>query len=269
MTILQRIIKYFAIALAAIIIVSIISATTIALRGLAWITSKGKVSDTNLQSINIENTDVTTLNINLMATNLKIKQSDTLKAETNSDNIECIQNDKKLEIREKDKKHFSNKNDETLIIYIPEDLTFEQVHIEVGAGKIEVESFSTKSIHFELGAGKAEFNKLNVTESARVETGAGKLQISSGEIKNLDLDMGAGDVNISSKLTGNSKIDAGIGNFSIKLNGSKDDYKIKVSKGLGPIKIDNRDTANGETTGNGENNIDINGGIGNVDIKFE
>ena len=38
--------------------------------------------------------------------------------------------------------------------------------------------------------------------------------------------------------------------------------------GLGSIKIDGKDISNGEIFGNGENYIEVDGGVGNIKIDF-
>ena len=52
------------------------------------------------------------------------------------------------------------------------------------------------------------------------------------------------------------------------LLGIKDDYKIKVSKGIGEIRIDNNSIKDGEVIGNGNNFIDVSGGIGQINISY-
>ena len=80
--------------------------------------------------------------------------------------------------------------------------------------------------------------------------------------------MGVGETNINALLTGKSDIDAGIGNLNIMLNGSKEDYKINTEKGIGTVRIDGDSISNNQTFGNGDNLIKIDGGIGNISIKF-
>ena len=52
------------------------------------------------------------------------------------------------------------------------------------------------------------------------------------------------------------------------LIGDSDMYEIHAEKGIGDIKIDDVSVADNSTTGNGENKINIEGGVGSVDIKL-
>ena len=64
------------------------------------------------------------------------------------------------------------------------------------------------------------------------------------------------------------EINAGVGSLNIDLQGEKDSYKIQANKGLGSIKIDGKELPDGESFGNGENYIEVDGGVGNIKIDF-
>ncbi len=44
---------------------------------------------------------------------------------------------------------------------------------------------------------------------------------------------------------------------------------MKVDKGIGTIKIDGREIANQVIYGDGQNYIEVDGGIGSININFE
>ena len=81
--------------------------------------------------------------------------------------------------------------------------------------------------------------------------------------------MGVGEVNLIASLIGKNEINAGVGSLNIDLQGEKESYKIQADKGLGSVKIDGREISNGETFGDGENYIEVDGGVGNIDIDFK
>lgn len=275
MTTAQKIIKYLALAFAAFLTITIISVILNGLYGLTGLVGVKKskeeatIPNEEMKIENFKSVDITTLNIEVKYTSLTIKTGDYLKAETNNSNIKYNQNNKKLEITEKDNNWFLKNYNEELVVYLPKDLELDKVSIEAGAGKINIEELTTKNITFKLGAGEVEINNLKVENKAKIEGGAGKLKILGGSINNLDLDMGIGKTIISSGLTGNIEINAGVGNLEININGQKDEYKIKASKGLGSIKIDEKEMLDDETFGNGDNYIKVDGGVGNINIKFE
>src|SRR5574344_496303 len=220
MTSVQKVIKYFAIALAAAIIIGMITFSITLLRGI-YIIAGGNGASTlvdmhTLEVSNSDNLQISDLDIEISCTNLTIKQGDELKIETNDGNIISEQNDQKLIIKEKEKKHYNtNKDNLSVIIYVPASISFE---------KVDIDRLNVKKINFNLGAGKSDIKNINILESAKISTGAGKTDISSGNIKDLKLDIGAGSIKVSSKILGDSKINAGVGNLEININGKKEEY---------------------------------------------
>ena len=80
--------------------------------------------------------------------------------------------------------------------------------------------------------------------------------------------MGVGKTTITANITGNSKIDSGVGSLNLNILNSKENYRLKLSKGIGSIKVDNQDVKDNEVLGNGLNNLIIDGGVGEINIKF-
>jgi len=234
MTTAQKIIKYLAVAFAIFLIMTIISAilsVILALSGILGLKTAVQNSSTELIATTFENAEIDTLNIDIAFTNLTIKQGEILKIETDNSNIDCKQKNQELHLEEKDYKWFSYNNvEKELILYIPEDLEFEKVKINAGAGKVT---------------------------------------ILSGKINDLDFDMGVGEANITADLLGKSEINAGVGELNINLQGEKESYKIKADKRIGSIKIDGKEVANGEVYGDGKNYIEIDGGIGSINIYYK
>ena len=271
MTTAQKIIKYLALAFAAFLVVSIISGilgAIYALSGILGLQKEDKPIKETMNMINFENSEVATLDIDVAYTNLIIKKGDFLIAETNNKDINCKQNNQNLQIKEKQNSLFSGNDKGDLVVYIPENLEFEKVKINAGAGKIQIENLNTKNLYLELGAGETIIEKLDVTEECKIESGAGKVNILSGTINELNLDMGVGKFEVTAAIIGNSKINAGIGELELNIQDNKENYAIKAEKGIGTIKIDGKEVSDDVTYGNGKNTIKIDGGIGNINVDF-
>lgn len=267
MTTPQKIIKYFAIAFAFSLILGILSSIMFGISTISNFFDEEEDNISNdLTDINISSDDVSILDIDVLYTNLVIKEGDILKAETNNKNIITSHNENKLIIKEK--KHISFNNDNDLIVYIPKDFIFDGVSIDVGAGNFEIDALNTKILELDLGAGKTNIENLYVLGSADIDGGAGDFSILNGEINNLDLDIGVGKTTLTSTLLGKSEIDAGVGKLDITLIGSKDDYTIKAEKGLGNIKLNNDSIKANKVFGTGTNRIDISGGVGSININI-
>lgn len=269
MTSAQKIIKYFAIGFAFCIIIGIFS---LLMFGLSEVSNYFDNNDTkvmeNLKEMNINAEDVSILNIDIKYANLIIKPGDNLKVETNNKYITNKQDENKLIISEK-KHNWFNKEKSDLIIYIPQNIIFDGVSIETGAGIVEIDSLSTKILEFNLGAGKTSINNLIVSGNAEIDGGAGELTILNGNINNLDIDTGVGKCTLRSELIGNNEIDVGVGELNITLLGNKEDYRVIAEKGIGSIKLENENIKSEQAYGVGTNNLNVSGGVGSININFE
>ena len=120
-----------------------------------------------------------------------------------------------------------------------------------------------------MGAGKADIDDLNVMTRARISGGTGKVKIKNSRINDLNLDIGVGKTAMTGTLTGTCKVNCGVGKAELTLVGNKEDYQIKVDKGVGNATLDGKSIRDDSVYGDGQNRIDIDGGIGSVDIEFE
>lgn len=147
-------------------------------------------------------------------------------------------------------------------VTVPEGCAFNNVDIEMGAGKLIAHTLNASALEMELGAGSATLDRLTVTESAVIREGAGELIVKGGGIANLTLQCGAGATRVAAALTGTSKIDAAVGAVDLDLDGAADDYTVTFNMGLGACYYNNDKLARSGSFGEGPNTVDINGGLG-------
>lgn len=274
MTTIQKIIKYFAVAFAVFLIVTIISA--ILSGGYALLSAFGLIHTNknivteDFKVISSEINEISTLHIDLAYTNLDIKVGDNFKVQTNNSKITYTNNNGNIKIKEENRNWLNNNNKESnLIIYIPEDmLVIDEIKIETGAGKINIEKLNTQSLYFELGAGDVYIENLIATRKAKISGGVGKTELKSCEMNNLKADLGMGEFNFSGKLTGKSEVDSGVGAINIDLMDNKENYTIDVSKGIGSVTLDGQKIEMDRVHGTGANYLEIDGGIGEIKIEF-
>ncbi len=263
MTNFQKTIKYIAYALAICLIVSIISSII----GLfESITTTVKNDDEEITTVlEGNNPEINSLNIDLKLSNLVIESGDKLVVKTDRDYIKIKKNNNKVTIKEKN--HIT-KDRYILVITVPSTM-FEEVNIETGAGSVQIEKLITNKLNIDLGAGKLNIDYLEVASHADIDGGAGKITINDGKINNFDLDIGAGETNIKSALFGKSEIDCGVGNLNLNLIGNLSNYKFDIEKGIGTIQVNENSIAGNGIVGEGNNEIEIDGGVGSIKIKTD
>lgn len=267
MTQTQKVIKYLAISLAVFLTFSIISAITYG------VISVFNIFDDNDNVDYLEELDITEdtsiIDIQVNSAVITIKSGDTLKVETNNKYITTKEENNKTYIKEKKHNWFGNRDKIDLVISVPTSFTYDVISISSGAGKVDIDRLTAKKIYLDLGAGKVSINYLEALEEAKINGGAGEIEINGGTIYNLDFDIGIGKTTLISKIEGNSKIDAGIGEVNLTLLGNNDDYKIKADKGIGDIVIGDKKASDNTYYGKGDNLIEIDGGIGSIHIDYK
>ncbi len=272
MTTAQKVIKYIATAFAVFLIITIISA--ILSGGYALLSAFGLIHTNknivteDLKVISSEVKEISTLKIDLAFTNLDIKTGDKFKVETNNSKITFTNDNGSVKIKEESRNWLNNNNEASnLIIYIPEDMiAIDETKIETGAGKINIEKLNTQSLYLELGAGDVYIENLSVTKESKIDGGIGKTELKTCEINNLKANLGMGEFSFNGKLTGKSEIDSGVGAININLLDNANSYTIDVDKGIGSVTLDGQKLEMDRVYGNGENYIDIDGGIGEIKI---
>lgn len=270
MTEAQKIIKYLALSLAIVLIISIFSAIITGIYGLSnvlGLNHKQKVGDLKELSCLTAETIPTDLKIDLSYTDLIIKSADEFKIETTDSSIKCKGKNSTLTIKDK-KNYFNVTTKQKLVISLVNTETFSDIDISTGAGSLEIDNLITKRLNLDLGAGKTTIKKL-ISNDTEIDTGAGEFTIESGTINDLDFDMGVGKTTITANITGKSKIDSGVGSLNLNILNYKDNYHLNLSKGIGTIKVDNEEVKDNETIGNGLHTLTIDGGVGEINIKFK
>jgi len=266
MTSFQKIIKYFALALAMYLIVNIILGIIF---GINLITNIKSIDDNKIDASpdlkTISKESYHSLEIDLASTNLIIENGPNFEIKTNNQKINLKNKYNKLILEEKTHYLFKNKSYD-LIITIPNDVILNDFEADFGAGSINIDNLNTNELSLDFGAGKLNIDKLNVNTKADINLGAGEVIINDAIINNLSLEGGVGDFTLNAILKGNNQVSAGIGKINLKLEDSIDNYKIKTEKGIGNIKINQEDIRNNTINGNGNNLIELEGGIGSIEI---
>lgn len=269
MTELQKIIKYLAIALAIGLAAAIIVGA-VSLLGAIFDLSEG---DDMILENHVEYEvaqDVTRLDIDVSAAELKIVESERLSVSSNIKDLRVSDAGGRLIIEQKQRRFsFHTTKVGEIIITIPADKGFEAIELSAGAGDVDIHSLTADRMSLEFGAGRVNIDLLSVKERMELDAGAGKLTVGGGSINDLDLDLGVGDTEIRSTLTGSCDIDCGVGKTELVICGNESDYSVRIDTGIGNASINGSTVKGSFTHGNGRNVIDIDGGVGSVNIDFE
>lgn len=211
---------------------------------------------------------ISSLNIQLNAADFKIEKGDAFLVESNLKYLSVSEKNGVLTIVDNAKSN-SSYTDATLTLYVPSGIIFDSIDIETGAAKMIVGTLSANTIELVLGAGDVQIGMLNASSGASIKGGAGKINVASGIINNLDIEVGAGKLDLTARVLGDSEFEFGVGESNITLIGNKEEYKVDIEKGIGSITIDGSVVTGTSSIGSGSNCIDIEGGVGAINLNFQ
>lgn len=265
MTGFQKLIKYGAIALAVVLVVSILSGIFSAV-GVLGVLFEGKGVAADVTDYAVSQ-NITSLEVSVGAADFTLETADRFYVKSNLKNIKVTEENGALCIREKDSFAVSY-NGAVLTVGVPEGFSFDSIQVETGAGVFEADFLSAEVVSLELGAGEVTIGNLLVSHKAEIEGGTGKLTVGGGSIQDLELDMGVGKLNLTAALLGDSRLDMGIGEADLKLLGTQEDYRIEIEKGIGQVAVDGA-SVDGGVYGSGVNDVEISGGVGAIYVAFQ
>lgn len=246
MTSVQRIIKSVAVAFAIFLSVAIIGGIVSAVSTLNLFFGDGDTAKGEMKNYTVSG-DIKNLEIEVGAVEFTVKEGD---FSVSTDNKYITVSEKNGTLYVKEKTHrFNNNDDVTLTICIPNGKTFENADIDLGAGAVEISS-------------------LKVTGDSEIDGGAGELKFTACSFNDLELDLGAGKVTFDGEILGKSEINCGVGQLNLTLL-NKDDYEIRINKGLGDAKINGERVSSDSVYGNGKNKLSIDGGVGEINVTFK
>lgn len=121
-----------------------------------------------------------------------------------------------LKIEESKVGFWGSNSSGVITIYIPKEIALNELKIDSGAGKIEIENIVSEKLDLDQGAGilKIANCKFNKTD---IDGGTGEIKIQETILNDMNLDAGVGKIELNAKITGNSKIECGIGEMNIGL----------------------------------------------------
>lgn len=219
------------------------------------------------ESITVDRNRVNELDVEVGALNFVVKKEGDSFSLSKHEYIEFFVDDDKLVIKEKNRKWFERVEGSVMLI-IPEDYDFDEIDIESGGGKVEINELNARNMDLELGAGALVLNKVNVTGKADIDGNTGKVEIKNGNFNNIDCKVDVGSLKFFGKITGSSSFETSVGSCDVKLIGDSKVYIIDAFKGLGDFIIGNYIINEDTIFGVGKTRIKINGGIGGVVVKF-
>lgn len=123
-----------------------------------------------------------------------------------------------------------------ITLYVPEDYSFSDITVDLGAGMVDLTSLSADSMTLNVGAGQitAEYLK---ADSVEITVGAGEMVVDDMDIENLNATVEAGHFSGSGRLSGNGTAKCSVGSLELDLEAEETDYDYAANCVAGSIDI--------------------------------
>ncbi len=267
MTDTQKIIKYFAIALAILLIVSIFIGIISAFSSVFYLFGGADGNVTGDVRVIYEGDAPRSLDIEIKAATLSVQKGETFSVSCNNKKITARMDGDTLEIKDKSGS-LTTKNETVLAVTLPEDAMFGQFPLEIGAGDIDIDTLTANVMELEIGAADFEAGYLAAKTRIDADLGAGDFKVLSGYLNVPDFELGVGKTSITATFEGDGNFECGVGSFDLVIYGSPSRYTILPASGIGTCTVDGETVSGGTAVGDGGNVIRIDGGIGKIDVSF-
>ena len=140
-----------------------------------------------------------------------------------------------------------------MVVYFPEDATYDEILVEVGAGNLVADTMSGERIVIDAGVGNVAIEDIFVND--------------------LEVSVGLGNIEIEGCVNGDAMIDCGMGQISMELEGDAKAFDYELDCGMGALEVEGVFSIAGigeQTIDNGaEKKLEASVGTGNVEIDFK
>lgn len=142
-----------------------------------------------------------------------------------------------------------------ITVFYPEGAEFREWDLNVGAGSLKIENdLSVKELDIEVGAGWLVSDGVLTVTEMNIEVGAGKVEINALDAVSLDAD-------------------CGLGTLEINVAGDETDYNYHAECKMGSLEIgdtsyDGISEEKSVRNTNAKRNMELECGMGNIDISF-
>lgn len=221
--------------------------------------------------------DINRINIDLKYAELTIEKTEENTFRVDAENVAnsyvCKNVEGELIIDDNIKNWVNYEHDyhPTIILYIPENVNFEEIDIDMGAGHVNANYLRTLDLSIDMGAGEFDGNNINAND-AKLSVGAGYLSIDKFVSNTVKLDCGTGKMEIYGDIQGDADIDCGLGNLELSVSNAESYYDYDIKCGIGNVSVGDQSysgvACEKEIDNDSEYKMKIDCGVGSVEVNF-
>lgn len=158
-----------------------------------------------------------------------------------------------------------------IILYIPQDYSFEKVDVNLGAGLLEMSGIAATEINLEVGAGQILADCLQA-QNCDIEVGMGEIILEDIEANTLDAEVGMGHLEVEGTVLGDIHAKCSMGAAELKLTGTAEEFNYTVEAAMGNVTIDGASysglTQDKSIDNRADKNIKMECSMGDIQVEF-
>ena len=149
-----------------------------------------------------------------------------------------------LYIRVLDNRNKSNFKDSAtrVYLYLPSDISFLNVDLELGAGEADLSGFNAEVLNCDVGAGSLNVTDVKADE-ANINLGMGQIYFNEMTVDDMYFSIGMGSMDYDGTITGDMTGDCGMGTVYMTLSGKESDHNYQLETSMGSMSIGENDFA--------------------------
>lgn len=168
----------------------------------------------------------------------------------------------------------ANQNHMKVYLYIPKDIFYEEIEIELGAGAIKLEGLSdVGKLDVDIGAGALTLSEIEC-EELDAGVGTGELILHETVIRgDTELEVNAGHISGDAQVHGDLDVKCAMGAAELTLAGCEEDFNYRVQCAAGEVRFGSQAftavAADREIDNGAAKQMDLDCSLGGIIISFE
>ena len=166
----------------------------------------------------------------------------------------------------------SRVNGSECVLYLPREIEFEKVTLEVGAGALTMPYMTADTLELSLGAGEIEIASLQARETV-ISVGTGEIDIQNGQIDVLNMTVAAGQMDYQGSIGESCVATFSMGELNMQLDGEEEDFDYDLDCSAGEMQIGSMSSSgvsfHREIDEGRDKKITVSCSMGDVNVMFD
>ena len=128
-------------------------------------------------------------------------------------------------------------NNAKIWLYLPEGIIYEDVEMELGAGRMEIMPIEAENVAISAGAGEVEAENFQC-KTLKMEVGAGQITLEDCRVtEKMETSVGAGRIQVEGTIEKDLTADCAMGSTEFTIYGQEKDHNYELSCAAGSIRV--------------------------------